>query len=520
MARLLSSKKSTYGSPYAYYTVDVSLVGRTPTTATLLVEVTSRLQYGSSYILTGKGYGLVAGIYAGGEWHEWTIKTESISWRGTANHTSRATIIVTGLSTSTAAIGLSFRVLRTSGAGNAARLNSISLGNISVGNVAATYTGVKIDTGDIDQTKATVTLSAVPASVGYTREIIWYNGSIKIGTSSISASSGATSFSQKLAGLLPNTDYAVKAVIYGGGVVLSEKSITVSTPQETGNLTLKAQSTYVTATVSGMFDAPNYTRTIEVYAKKSADKDYAPVTTIKEQGKISSANITGLISNMKYDVKVIIKNGKTVLKTLEKSIATIKDSSLIPTARIEAIVQKLGTKNCIVTWIVNKAVAGTTYIVQAKPEGDLEWTDLIELSSVQSPIVVVAKAGNINTVFRISSENELVAAGTVNYSDEYEFYVCDDFVWDLPKAKGTPFLITANEWNRLREYAISRNRENGTEVDIKTGRAGDDITAQTYNIMKNAISKVSTVGIADKKRGEIITAADIDALRVAINKTT
>ncbi|MFQ9811216.1 MAG: hypothetical protein ACLRYB_18210 [Segatella copri] len=74
---------------------------------------------------------------------------------------------------------------------------------------------------------------------------------------------------------------------------------------------------------------------------------------------------------MKYDVKVIIKNGKTVLKTLEKSIATIKDSSLIPTARIEAIVQKLGTKNCIVTWIVNKAVAGTTYIVQAKPEGDL-----------------------------------------------------------------------------------------------------------------------------------------------------
>ena len=158
--------------------------------------------------------------------------------------------------------------------------------------------------------------------------------------------------------------------------------------------------------------------------------------------------------------------------------------------------------------------------MQAKPEGDLEWTDLIELSSVQSPIVVVAKAGNINTVFRISSENELVAAGTVNYSDEYEFYVCDDFVWDLPKAKGTPFLITANEWNRLREYAISRNRENGTEVDIKTVRAGDDITAQTYNIMKNAISKVSTVGIADKKRGEIITAADIDALRVAINKTT
>ena len=55
MARLLSSKKSTYGSPYAYYTVDVSLVGRTPTTATLLVEVTSRLQYGSAFMQAANG---------------------------------------------------------------------------------------------------------------------------------------------------------------------------------------------------------------------------------------------------------------------------------------------------------------------------------------------------------------------------------------------------------------------------------------------------------------------------------
>ena len=54
-------------------------------------------------------------------------------------------------------------------------------------------------------------------------------------------------------------------------------------------------------------------------------------------------------------------------------------------------------------------------------------------------------------------------------------------------------------------------------VDIPTVSQGDDITAAVYNTMKNAISLVNPIDIADKRRGDAITADDIDALRIAIN---
>ena len=49
--------------------------------------------------------------------------------------------------------------------------------------------------------------------------------------------------------------------------------------------------------------------------------------------------------------------------------------------------------------------------------------------------------------------------------------------------------------------------------------AGDSITAAAYNTMKSAIDLVNDVGVSDKASGDAIRAADIDALRIAINKT-
>ena len=51
-------------------------------------------------------------------------------------------------------------------------------------------------------------------------------------------------------------------------------------------------------------------------------------------------------------------------------------------------------------------------------------------------------------------------------------------------------------------------------------RTGDMITAGIYNEMKRVISLVNDVGVADKAVGDAIKAADIDALRIAINKTS
>lgn len=517
MARFLSSKKSSYGSPYAYYTLDISVASRTPTQVKLSVKVTARLDNSASWLGTGNGYGLTAGIKIGGSWHNFTIKSESVTWRGTASHTKSTTITVSAGASTASLTGVYFRVHRTEGAGNAARLNQVKISNVGISSVTSTYTNTKLAVSSVDQTKTTVQLSGVPKTVGYARTIRWYNGDTQVGTTSIAANSSATSFSHTFTGLLPNTDYTVKAKIYSGSTVLSTKTVVASTPQETGSLMLTAAATYLTASVGDMFDVPNYTRTIEFYVKKSEDADYTLFDTITEQGSSAGVSITGLISNVSYDVMVRIMNGSTILKTLTGTKVTVKDTSLVPTARIESISQRLGTRDCAITWIVDKEVAGTTYTIQVKKEGDSDWTTLDTLSSYVSPYMVVAKAGNVDTTFRISAANESVAASVVNYSNEYEMYVRDDFVWDSPKTAGQPMVITANEWNRLGEYAISRNREQGNQVDIPLVRQGDAITAATYNLMKNAINQVSSVGVTDKECGDAITATDIDALRIAIN---
>ena len=77
MATILSSRKSDYGSPYAYYTVDVSVSSRAPDSVYVSVTVTGRLQYSESTL--GTGYGLTAGIYIGGSWHTWTLKASTAS---------------------------------------------------------------------------------------------------------------------------------------------------------------------------------------------------------------------------------------------------------------------------------------------------------------------------------------------------------------------------------------------------------------------------------------------------------
>ena len=108
------------------------------------------------------------------------------------------------------------------------------------------------------------------------------------------------------------------------------------------------------------------------------------------------------------------------------------------------------------------------------------WTTIKSLSSVSSPVTIVSPSGNTDVVFRITSTNSTVAAGVTNVSDEYTFYVRDDFVWDVPKTVGAAMIITANEWNRLRDYVYAKNGA----AQIPLVREGERITAVTYNRMR------------------------------------
>ena len=369
----------------------------------------------------------------------------------------------------------------------------------------------------ITQAQATIQLSDLPAKTGYARSITWYNGNTSVGVTQIAGNTPTTSFSKTITGLLPNTTYTFKAVIKAGSTTLTTKTVTVTTPAETGSLSLTPNTTYITATVAGMFDSPNYTRTVKFYVKESESKDYtlhASRTIQKTSGEI---NITGLKSNEDYDVKIEICNDSTVLRSLSDSATTIKDISLIPVGVITNIVQKLGTRELTISWSADKVVAGTKYVIECKKETETEWTTLETLTSILSPTVVTSPAGNEDMQFRIKSTNVSVADTTM-YSAVYDFYVRDDFVWDFPKTIGSPITITANEWNRLNEYVMAKRRQAGKALVIPTVSKGEPVTAEIFNATRNAIEELTATGVLEKVSGEGISIEDIDKLRIAINK--
>lgn len=124
MATILSSKKSTYGSPYAYYTVSVIASNRKENSVKLTFTVSCKLAYSSS--LLGTGYGLKAGVYVDGEWHTATLKSTDSSWSGTSAHTCEISFTVSGLSWDDTSLSVKFRCLRTDSYGDACELSSTS----------------------------------------------------------------------------------------------------------------------------------------------------------------------------------------------------------------------------------------------------------------------------------------------------------------------------------------------------------------------------------------------------------
>lgn len=508
MSKILSV--TTNSSPKISYTVDVSQISRTPTTCTVRYTVKGWVASSAGYLYTGHKINVtVHGVTR-------ELKSSTAKWTAGKGNAIDIDVTFNASAGTTTVSGVKFSAVNTYG--NAGDLSSTACSAYGIKSATASFGSISISANVASQAKATATVSGMP-NVGYTTSIKWYLGNTLLSTVSRSAGTTITSYSYVYTGLEPNTTYELKAVIYGVDTAMVTKTVSITSPQETGTLSLVAKSTYITATVGDMFDSPNYDRTVEFYRKKP-DSEYILFDSLKSMKTSVSMNITGLISNVEYDVKAIIKNGATVLKTLTGKAATLQDSSLIPRPEIENITQRLGTRKCMITWLADKTVAGTIYKIQAKASDDTDWVLLDTLKSISSPVAVTAHVGNENVNFRIVASNESVAAGTTNTSETYKFYVRDDFVWDSDKTSGLPLVITANEWNRLRDYAITRCKDAGKTVTIPTVKKGDAITASAYNTMKKSINIVSTINIADKRSGDAITAADIDALRIAINNVS
>ena len=119
MATILDSKKSSAGSPCAFYTVEATTSNRTLTGVTVSGTITSWLQYSSSSLGTGSTMGLNAYITLNGkEFGPIELKSTSTSWSGTSKHTKSFSYTVPVSNVLQTSMAIKFRVSRTGSAAN------------------------------------------------------------------------------------------------------------------------------------------------------------------------------------------------------------------------------------------------------------------------------------------------------------------------------------------------------------------------------------------------------------------
>lgn len=125
---ILSGQQSTAGSPYCIYTVQVEPFGRTSSSISVNITVTTHLKSSQSFL--GLAHTLIGTLNIAGTDIQITMKASSESWNGTANHTSSASGTITGLSSSDTSLQTSFSVVNTYG--NAGTMSTVSCSNLSI----------------------------------------------------------------------------------------------------------------------------------------------------------------------------------------------------------------------------------------------------------------------------------------------------------------------------------------------------------------------------------------------------
>lgn len=508
------TRTSTYEAPYIEYNVQAETSKRLPDSVRVTAKVTAKIVSGAE--TWGDGVSLVAGFYDGNQWHTFPLKSLGKIWNNTSSYSETYSFTVHDLSASASSISVKFRCMRNDNRLLAGAIPATSCNAISITNIAQQYADLKI-TGAATQHQARITLSNVPIVSEYDRTIKWYRGNLLVTEVSVPRRASATSYTMIFNGLSANTRYTFGADIVYDDILLKSRSVSVTTPIDIGEMSVRANSTYVKAVVSKLADDLNQVKTVEFYYKQKNASIYELFGTVETQEDSITKNITGLLTETEYDIKVQIKIGENTAKTLTESVVTTGYYWPIPTADIESISQEFGTRECTINWIVDREIAGTKYFVEIKKNGESTWERIKTFSKVESPIVVESPVGNEFITFRIAATNASIFEEMISHSNEVRVYVQDEFLWDSEKVAGQPFEITANEWNRLREYAIALNKRLGNTVDIPFVSKDTPITASAYNNMKAAISLIEPIDIQDKRRGDAIKASDIDALRIAIN---
>lgn len=171
MATVLSAKQSTQGSPYAFYTLELTATNRTETTVKINYTITSWLQYSNSYL----GYSLNAYITAGGTKSSAIALKGTETWSGTTKHTKTGSFTVKGLSATTTSITTYLEVDNVEGTG--AALDKTKGKSLTIPAYAsATVPSLSVSTATLGSTAVKITMDRDVSS--WTHKLTYSLGSV------------------------------------------------------------------------------------------------------------------------------------------------------------------------------------------------------------------------------------------------------------------------------------------------------------------------------------------------------
>ena len=414
---------------------------------------------------------------------------------------------------------------------------SVYVGSEHIEDITASCTTTEasgsLAASDTTEYSAKLTLSKLATGVSYVRVIKWYYKAAadsaytqfdNISTVAQSASSA----SMVIDCLASDTSYSFKAEICdSSGNVLGSKTCTATTLTTSAEISVGTITSASIKVIVSALASVAYTRTFEWWYKRQDETDYIKFDETSflasDTGSQTEKVYKPLVANTYYNFKVYIKKDGIAMKELTLTAKTGLDNSLVPDTEIYRAEQTIGETKVRLYWDAPAHESGTYYKVQyslddseyvdatgvlTQPPADGSYTE-ITLPELEKEYFV-----QVMSYFQVEAE---IAS---KYSEPIEVYTFAVLEWASEKTFGQPFLLTADEWNKLIKVVKERlEREDVIveEVPLDAAVKGKDVTAEQFNQMLHAVNIYNPHEIEEVEVGQAITAELLNQLLAEIN---
>lgn len=408
--------------------------------------------------------------------------------------------------------------------------------NVSTGCSLAGSIGITINGED----SATWRAVGLKSTTAYRRNVNWWfkpassSSWTKLGSTPIAANAAAGTPFYTKNDLIPGTAYNFDFTVYASTAntpdhtKLMEKVGNGTTTAAAGSLSLSnVNVSGVTATVTGMKSTSANVRSVKFWYRKTGTSSWSlsSTKTIAANTAAGSPTYTfvGLMPGTKYDILAEILHGTSVVtKQLVASCSLPYAGVSVPA--VDAVQQESPSARIRINWhlkeVFTDSLENTTFTVYLKRQsgavitaatytGNVFGSDYSKTTDYDASSWMLQDE---TITAYVEAKSSLAAKSSV--SNDVKANVTRMFYWDTAKEAGEEFGISAQEWNRLKQYvnaAAALYPDHFTPISFEDVGSGDEFTAA----LANAAAFASTITVDTY---DTITASDAMAIQTSLQQ--